>query len=279
MNAKILKHAVTSFFTAMKAKNIVPIEHIVDNNKVLENKVALITGGSGGIGFAIAKSFVESGCKVVITGTNVEKLRSCVKELGDSAKWVLFDLTDLSNLDEKIKTAIKCYGKIDVLVNSAGVHSVKSMTDFFNTTQEEFDKIIQVNLKGTYFVSQEIAKYFVQNKVRGHILNISSSTGGEPGWSAYRISKHAIENLTLGLAQKLSVYGIVVNCIAPGSTATNLLNYKEGDSIATNDNVIGRMVMPDEVASYAKMLVSDLGNMVVGETIYISGGRGKFDIR
>ena len=106
MNAKILKHAVTSFFTAMKAKNIVPIEHIVDNNKVLENKVALITGGSGGIGFAIAKSFVESGCKVVITGTNVEKLRSCVKELGDSAKWVLFDLTDLSNLDEKIKTAI-----------------------------------------------------------------------------------------------------------------------------------------------------------------------------
>ena len=74
----------------------------------------------------------------------------------------------------------------------------------------------------------------------------------------------------------MSPYGIFVNGIAPGSTATN---YKDGDSIATRDNVIGRMVMPDKIATYAKMLVSDLGNMVVGETIYISGGRGKFDIR
>ena len=75
------------------------------------------------------------------------------------------------------------------------------------------------------------------------------------------------------------MYKRQVNGIAPGSTATNLLNYKDGDSIATRDNVIGRMVMPDKIATYAKMLVSDLGNMVVGETIYISGGRGKFDIR
>lgn len=279
MNAKTLKHAVTSFFTAMKTKNIVPIEHIVDDAKVLDKKVALITGGSGGIGYAIAKSFIESGCHVIITGTNAEKLKSCVEKLGDSAKGIQLNLNDLSDLDERVGEAVGCYGKIDILVNSAGVHSVKSMTDFFNTTQEEFDKIMQVNLKGTYFVSQKIAKYFVENKIKGHILNISSSTGGEPGWSAYRISKQAIENLTLGLAQKLSPYGIVVNGIAPGSTATNLLNYKDGDSIATRDNVIGRMVMPDEIASYAKMLVSDLGNMVVGETIYISGGRGKFDIR
>lgn len=279
MNAKILKHAVTSFFSAMKTKNIVPIEHIVDSTKLLENKVALITGGSGGIGFSIAKSFAESGAKVIITATDVEKLKLCTEKLGDSARWVQLDLRNLSNLDEKVRTAIECFGKIDILVNSAGVHSVKSMTDYFNTTQEEFDNIMQVNLKGTYFISQKIAEYFVKNKVKGHILNISSSTGGEPGWSAYRLSKHAIENLTLGLAQKLSVYGIVVNCIAPGSTATNLLSYKDGDSIATTDNVIGRMVMPDEIASYAKILVSDLGNMVLGETIYISGGRGKFDIR
>ena len=279
MNAKILKHAVTSFFSAMKTKNIVPIEHIVDSTKLLENKVALITGGSGGIGFSIAKSFVESGAKVIITATDVEKLKLCTEKLGDSARWVQLDLRNLSNLDEKVRTAIECFGKIDILVNSAGVHSVKSMTDYFNTTQEEFDNIMQVNLKGTYFISQKIAEYFVKNKVKGHILNISSSTGGEPGWSAYRLSKHAIENLTFGLAQKLSVYGIVVNCIAPGSTATNLLSYKDGDSIATTDNVIGRMVMPDEIASYAKILVSDLGHMVLGETIYISGGRGKFDIR
>lgn len=136
MNAKILKHAVTSFFSAMKTKNIVPIEHIVDSTKLLENKVALITGGSGGIGFSIAKSFVESGAKVIITATDVEKLKLCTEKLGDSARWVQLDLRNLSNLDEKVRTAIECFGKIDILVNSAGVHSVKSMTDYFNTTQE-----------------------------------------------------------------------------------------------------------------------------------------------
>ena len=83
MKAKTLKHAVTSFFTAIKTKNIVPIEHIVDDAKVLDKKVALITGGSGGIGYAIAKSFIESGCHVIITGTNAEKLKSCVEKLGD----------------------------------------------------------------------------------------------------------------------------------------------------------------------------------------------------
>lgn len=119
MKAKTLKHAVTSFFTAIKTKNIVPIEHIVDDAKVLDKKVALITGGSGGIGYAIAKSFIESGCHVIITGTNAEKLKSCVEKLGDSSKGI--------------------------------------------------------------FVSQKIAKYFVENKIKGHILNISSSTGGSRG--------------------------------------------------------------------------------------------------
>lgn len=119
MNAKTLKHAVTSFFTAIKTKNIVPIEHIVDDAKVLDKKVALITGGSGGIGYAIAKSFIESGCHVIITGTNAEKLKSCVEKRGDSSKGI--------------------------------------------------------------FVSQKIAKYFVENKIKGHILNISSSTGGSRG--------------------------------------------------------------------------------------------------
>lgn len=279
MNAKTIKHAVTSLAVALKTKNVVPIQHVVDKDKVLNNKIALITGGSGGIGFAIAKSFVESGCKVVITGTNLNKLTSCVEKLGNKAKFIQLNLNNLSDLDEKIEEAVECFGRLDILVNSAGVHSTKSMTTFFNITEGEFENIFNINLMGTYFVSQRVSNYFVKNKIKGHILNISSSTGGEPGWSPYRLSKQAIENLTMGLAQQLTKYGIIVNGIAPGSTATALLSYKDGDTISTLDNEIGRMIIPDEIASWAKMLASDLGNMVIGETVYISGGRGKFDIR
>lgn len=280
MNVKIIKHAIKSFVAALKTKNIVPIEHQVDERNILQGHVALIIGGSGGIGYAIAKSFLESGCKVIITGTNANKLKYCVKELGErNVQYMVLDLNEVCTLPEKIDSIGKMYGKIDILVNSAGIHSTRAMTDFFNTTEEDFNNILDINLKGTYFVSQAIAKYMVNNKIKGHILNISSSTGAEPAWSPYRLSKLGVEGFTRGLAQTLTPYGITVNAIAPGSTATNLLNYSNGDSIYTADNAVGRYIMPDEVASYAKILVSDLGNMVVGSTLYVSGGRGTYDIR
>lgn len=279
MNAKTIKHAIKSFAVALKTKNIVPIEHRVDEGNILQGHVALITGGSGGIGYAIAKSFLESDCKVIIAGTNENKLKQCVERLGEGAEYIVLDLNEVSKMPEKIEKASRMFGKIDILVNSAGIHSTRSMTDFFNTTEEEFNNILDINLKGTYFVSQAIAKYMVNNKIKGHILNISSSTGAEPAWSSYRLSKLGVEGFTRGLAQTLTPYGITVNAIAPGSTATNLLGYSNGDSIYTADNVVGRYIMPDEVASYAKILVSDLGNMVVGSTLYVSGGRGTYDIR
>lgn len=281
MNVKTIKHAIKSFAAALKTKNIVPIEHCVDEKKILQGHVALITGGSGGIGYAISKSFLESGCKVIIAGTNVNKLKHCTERLGggDNISYIVLDLYEISTMSEKIENAGKIFGKIDILVNSAGIHSTRAMTDFFNTTEEDFNNILNINLKGTYFISQAICKYMLDNKIRGHILNISSSTGAEPAWSPYRLSKLGVEAFTRGLAQTVTPYGITVNGIAPGSTATNLLGYKKGDSIYTEDNDVGRYIMPDEIASYAKILVSDLGNMVVGNTLYVSGGRGTYDFR
>jgi 3-oxoacyl-[acyl-carrier protein] reductase len=138
---------------------------------------------------------------------------------------------------------------------------------------------MDVNLRGTYFVVQKVAKYMVRNKIQGHILNISSSTALEPAWSPYRLSKWGIRGLTLGLAQQLRPYGIIVNAIAPGSTATGLLGVKEGDSIWTSDNNQNRFIMPDEIASYAKMMCCSLGDIIVGDTLYISGGKGIIDRR
>ena len=118
-----------------------------------------------------------------------------------------------------------------------------------------------------------------ESKIKGTILLISSSRGSEPAWSPYGVSKWGLKGLTLGLAEILQPYGINVNAIAPGSTATKLIGVAEGDNIYSSENGAKRLIMPDEVASLVRVLVSDAGKMITGETIHISAGRGLFDIR
>lgn len=278
LSGKKLKRIARTAVSMLKTKRVIPIEHPVDKEMMLKDRVALITGGSGGIGFAIAKSFLESGCKVIIVGTNEDKCKKSSEKLG-GIRYIVFDLNETSKIQKLINTAISIYGKIDILVNSAGIHQTKSLHGYFDVDEEEFDSILTVNLKATYFVTQLTVKYMVENKIKGHILNISSSVANEPAWSPYRLSKWGIKGMTLGVAQQMLPYGITVNAIAPGSTATNLLGVSDGDSIYTEDNEVSRYAMPDEIATYAKLLVSDAGNMVVGDTIYISGGRGVVSIR
>ena len=274
---KKLKRIITGTVVALKSKNYVPIQHTV-NGDLLKDKVALITGGSGGIGFAIAKEFLESGCKVIIAGTNEKKLSSKLEELG-GGKSVILNLSSIKEIEESVSKAISIYGHIDILVNSAGIHSTKVFENFMEVEEKDYDSIMDINLKGTYFVTQKVAKHMVANKIHGHILNISSSTALEPAWSPYRLSKWGIKGMTLGFAQQLQPYGIIVNAIAPGSTATKLLGFKEGDSIYSADNGNHRLTLPSEIAEYAKIMVSGLGDMIVGDTLYISGGRGTIDRR
>lgn len=276
---KKVKFVAKSGVSVLKSKRVVPVQHITDNEHILEGKVALITGGSGGIGSAIAKSYIESGCKVVITGTKEEKLKKYCEELGENARYVQLNLNEVDKMQQKVEEAVKCFGRIDILVNSAGIHSTEMISDFLTVSEKEYDDILSTNLKGTFFISQAICNYMIENKIKGHILNISSSTALEPAWSPYRLSKWGVKGFTLGLAQKMLEHGIIVNAIAPGSTATSLVGFREGDSIQTSENKPGRYIMPEEVAYYAKLLVSDLGDMIVGDTLYISGGRGTVDVQ
>lgn len=275
---KKLKRIIQGTVVACKAKNYVPIEHPA-NEGLLRGKVALITGGSGGIGFAITQAFLKSGCQVIIAGTNEQKLDKMLALLGGESKKCVINLSSYAKIVEGVKKAIECYGKIDILVNSAGIHSTTVFNDFLEVGEADYDSIMNVNLKGTYFVTQQVAKYMVRNKIKGHILNISSSTALEPAWSPYRLSKWGVKGMTVGFAQQLQKYGIIVNAIAPGSTATTLLGYQKGDSVWTEDNKNQRYILPGEVADYAVMMVSGLGDMIVGDTLYISGGRGLTDVR
>ena len=272
-----VKNILKMSVSVMRDREIIPILRPVDSEHMLRGKVAIVTGGSGGIGYAIAKSFIESGCKIIITGTNEDKLKQCCKDLGDNAKYITLNLNDVSSFGEKVEEAAKIFGTIDVLVNSAGIFSTKN--DFLHVEEEEYDNIMNVNLKGTYFICQAVANYMVLNKIKGHILLISSQSALEPAWSPYRLSKCGVKGVTLGLAQQLLPYKIIVNAIAPGPTATIMQGYNKGESIRTDGNPVGRFTMPDEIAIYAKYLVSNLGDMIIGDTLYISGGRGITDVR
>lgn len=275
---KNIKNVIKKIALKHNKKDIIPISHPVDNTQLLQGKVALIIGGTGGIGFAIAQSFVESGCKVILAGTNEEKLLERSYSLGDGkSKYIVINLQDTHLFDGKILIASKLYGSIDILVNAAGVHSMND--DFWNIDENEYDKILDINLKGPYFLNRAVGYYMIQNNIKGHILNIASSVALEPAWTPYRLSKLGIRGYTEGLATILLPYGITVNSIAPGTVSTSLIGYHNGDAINSEDNRVGRNIMPDEIAAYAKLMVSDLGNMIVGDTLYISGGRGTIDVR
>ena len=161
--------------------------------------------------------------------------------------------------------------RIDILVNSAGVNSENS---FLEVNEKEYDKIMDINAKGTFFMSQAVAKFMIENKIHGHILNISSSSALRPAWTPYQMSKWSIRGFTMGLADILLPYGIIVNAIGPGQTATEMLNVKKGDSIYNPGVVAGRYEMPEEIAQLATYMVSDAANMVIGDTFYITGGSG-----
>ncbi|WP_022776102.1 SDR family NAD(P)-dependent oxidoreductase [Butyrivibrio sp. AE2015] len=272
-----LTNAIKKIIQWRNEKEIVAIEHIVSSDKQFEGKVALIIGGTGGIGYAIAKSLIESGCRVIIAGTNKNKIEEIVKEFGNQAKGCYINMNNIQDFNSNIKYSVDLFGKIDILINSAGVHT--DNLNFWDLTDTEYDRVMNINLRGPYFFSIEIARYMIENNIKGHILFVSSSRGAEPAWSPYGISKWGINGMVKGLAHMLISNGIVVNGIAPGISATALIGMRDGDSIYTDENVVGRMVLPNEVAAVAKTLVGSSGDMIVGDIVHISGGRGVIDIR
>lgn len=268
-----LKNAVHTLIQMGKEEKIQPIIVPVEKEKLLDGKVALITGGTSGIGLAVAQAFQNAGAKVIITGTNQQKLEIVLKKMGGGGKGLLIDVRDTEHLPDKVKEAEALFeeNRIDILVNSAGV-VVKH--DFWGIDEKEYDGIMDTNAKGTFFMSQAVGKAMIEKQIKGHILNVTSSSALRPAWTPYQMSKWAVRGLTLGLADTLLPYGIVVNAIAPGPTATPMLGKTAGSSISEPNNPSKRYAMPEEIASMAVYMVSDAGRMIVGDTVYMTGGSG-----
>lgn len=273
MNKMTLKKKIRSAISLFKEKRVVPIPTPVNVQQTLAGKVALITGGSGGIGLVIARAFVESGCKVIICGTQKEKLEKICEDISGNIHYLVLNVLDVEAMPAKIREAASMFEekRIDILVNSAGVINHAS---FGSIDEKEYDSVMDVNLKGTFFMCQAMGNYMVENKIKGHILNVSSSSALRPANSPYRMSKWAIRGFTLGLAEQLIPHGIIVNAIAPGPVATPMMGKEKGDSLYKERQPSGRYAVPEEIAPLAVFMVSDFGNLIVGDTYYITGGSG-----
>lgn len=244
-------------------------------NELLKGRTAFITGGTSGIGFHIAKAFLKSGATVIITGRDAKRLQDACVELSQISQRIFGVVMD----NREIKLFQSCFDEalcisgcksIDILVNNAGVLGASLPT----ATEDEFDKVINTNLKGVFFLSQLFGNYLKANKIEGNILNIASSSSLRPATSAYTLSKWGIRGLTLGLAKSLAPYGVTVNGIAPGPTATPMLLQDDLKKISNNNNPIGRYAMPEEIANMAVILVSAMGRTIIGDIVYMTGGAG-----
>lgn len=243
------------------------------SSDLLKNRCALITGGTSGIGYSISKAFLKAGASVIITSRNKENIDSTVKQLEKygNISGTILNNTQINSFQPTLYGLLsKNSSSIDILVNNAGVNC-PSMP---NATEEDFDKVLDTNLKATYFLSQLFGEYWKENHIKGNILNIASASSLRPANSPYTLSKWGLRGLTLGLAKVLGQEGITVNGIAPGPTATPMMHKGNSDNIYLERLPLGRYITPEEIANMAVFLVSDMGRSIMGDIIYMTGGAG-----
>lgn len=272
---KIFRFVLTCGHPEIK---IYPKVSVLASNSLLSGRTALITGGTSGIGYHIACAFVNSGCNVIITGRDSKRINDAcdsIKQKFDAGAKVLgivINNLEVNSFEENLKEAISLSPskEIDILVNNAGVNG----GHFSQCTEEEYDKILETNLKGPFFLTKVFAKYLINNKIEGNILNVASASSLRPADSAYCLSKWGIRGFTEGCARSLAPYNIVVNGIAPGPTATSMLLEENKDDYSWPVNLTKRMAMPEEIANMSVILVSHLSRMIVGDIVYMTGGGG-----
>ncbi|MBN2135687.1 MAG: glucose 1-dehydrogenase, partial [Acidobacteria bacterium] len=244
----------------------------------LENKTAIITGAGSGIGRAIAKRFAEEGAGVVIAEIKPDagkKVEEEIRKAGHKALFVETDVSKSKSVENMVNKTIEEFGKVDILVNDAGILIKKFILEM---TEEDWDKVLDTNLKGAFLCIKHSVKYMIEQK-KGKIVNIASMGAviGLHNDYGYCASKGGIMSLTTSLGIDLAPLGINVNAIGPGvidtpminDTATQGKDFKKNGIEKTPRGVIGK---PEDIASAALYLASDESDFVVGQTIFVDGG-------
>lgn len=242
---------------------------------MLKGKVAVVTGGTRGIGFATVKKFLENEAKVVLLGSKQETVEKAIKELkqiNSSYDVIGFypDLSSKEEMNEVFKKVKEIYGHIDILINNAGISSKTKIEDY---TDEEYEKITNLNIKSVFNCSKEIIPYLKETK--GVILNTSSmvSIYGQPSGVMYPTTKFAVNGITKSLARELAPYGIRVNAVAPGIINTDMVAKLPREMIEPLIKTIpfGRIGEPEDIANAFLFLSSNLSSYITGVILSVDG--------
>jgi NAD(P)-dependent dehydrogenase (short-subunit alcohol dehydrogenase family) len=242
----------------------------------MNKKVAIITGGGSGLGLATAERFAKEGYTTIITGRQVEKLQEAKKSIGENCIVMPLDVSDLTAIPSFIDEVVTKYGRIDVLVNNAGINQKKEIAD---VTDEDFQNIILTNQTAVFVLSREAVKQMVKQEEKGNIILISSMAAqyGLPKVISYSASKTAIDGMTRAMAVELAPQGIRINAVAPGFIETAMVAKALDSDTDRRDRVMARTPMgklgkPIDIANAIYFLASDQASYITGVVLRVDGG-------
>jgi 2-deoxy-D-gluconate 3-dehydrogenase len=246
----------------------------------LQDKVVVVTGAGRGIGRTIALDAYRSGAKLAVgsrTTGEIELLAAEISESGGECIAHVLDVTDVNSINAFMAAVHDHFGHVDVLINNAGYNKQQKIIDY---SEEEYDRIVDSNLKNVFFCSQIVAKQMIAQGRGGSIVNLSSQAGmvGAPGRGPYSGAKGGVSNLTRTMAAEWAEHGIRVNAVAPTVTRSPMAeqavkeNPAFGESIKTNNLLRGDFAEPEEVSAPVIFLASEAASMITGHTLVVDGG-------
>lgn len=238
----------------------------------LSGRVAFVTGGTRGIGLAIARSLHEAGARVAVTGRDAGRARAAAAEVGERAAGFACDVAVGEQVEAAVAAAEREVGPIDVLVNNAGLTRDNIL---LRLTEADWDTVLDANLKGAYHTTRAVIKGMMKRR-SGRIINITSVVGltGNKGQANYAASKAGLIGFTKSVAREYAGRGILANCVAPGFIETDMTGALPGEARATllDDIALGRLGRPEDVAGAVLFLASELAGYITGQVLVVDGG-------